>query len=291
MLNSAAAIGNIISDIAGVGLGAYIEDFCSRRLRLPKINFSNAQRQLRSVRMAGQMGNCIGLTIGCIIGMFPLLFIDSEQVQKNKKRAKIFGLFRDVMGEAKGLVDAESTCLFLLVDDESGEHPSRFTQQQDSYDHLYLYGECTDTDQSNNKKQLCLPVGRGLVSKTVVSGDIVNVVNVRSHPDYDPEISIIQHLHKDKDKEVKQMICVPVRDMHGNTIAVIQATNKKIHSENDKDCSREGFTGNDEQVLQALATHISVSLQNVNSQDEASLKEIIQILKEHGASDSTKMTM
>ena len=47
----AAAIGNIISDIAGVGLGAYIEDFCATKLRLPKANLTNAQRRLRSVRM------------------------------------------------------------------------------------------------------------------------------------------------------------------------------------------------------------------------------------------------
>lgn len=47
----AAAIGNIISDIAGVGLGAYIEDFCATKLHLPKANLTSAQRNLRSVRM------------------------------------------------------------------------------------------------------------------------------------------------------------------------------------------------------------------------------------------------
>lgn len=281
---SAAAIGNIISDIAGVGLGAYIEDFCSRRLRLPKINLSNAQRQLRSVRMAGQLGNCIGLTIGCIIGMFPLLLIDSEQVQKNKKRAKIFGLFCDVMNEAKGLVGAESTCLFLLMDDEKSESPSRFTKRQHSYDSRYVYGECADVPNSSIegtrthfKQKLCMPVGRGIVSKAILSGDIVNVSDVQAHPDYDPEISVIQHLHKDK--EIRQMVCVPVLDMHGNTIAIIQATNKNIVSEKDL-----GFSTNDEHALQALATHISVTLQTFNSEGEASLKEIIQILKEHGTS-------
>ena len=85
----AAAIGNIISDIAGVGLGAYIEDFCATKLRLPKVHLSNAQRNLRSVRLAGQLGNMIGLTIGCIIGMFPLLFIDTDKVQQMKKKAHI----------------------------------------------------------------------------------------------------------------------------------------------------------------------------------------------------------
>ncbi len=274
----AAAIGNIISDIAGVGLGAYIEDFCSTKLRLPKVTLSNAQRQLRSVRMAGQLGNVIGLTIGCIIGMFPLLFIDSDEVQKNKKKAKIFDLFRDVMSEAKGLVGAESTCLFLLMDDESSEYPSLFKERQSSYDSRYIFGKIFDDSNAciegaNVKTQLRTQVGRGLVSKAIMGGEIVNVADVQTHPDYDPEISVIQHLHKGK--SIKQMLCVPVLDRYGNTIAVIQATNKE-------DGLHGRFSKADENVLQALATHISVTLQNYNSEGSTSLKEIIQILKEHG---------
>jgi tRNA-specific adenosine deaminase 1 len=80
----AAAIGNIISDIAGVMLGAIIEDYTSR-LGLPQPNISAAQRQLRSVRFAGQFGICTGLVIGCVIGMFPLLLIDSNKVQRLKE--------------------------------------------------------------------------------------------------------------------------------------------------------------------------------------------------------------
>ena len=96
------------------------------------------------------------------------------------------------------------------------------------------------------------------------------------HPDYDPEVSVIQHLHEEG--EIIHMICVPVLDGHGNTIAIIQATNKKGPSPN------RGFSQNDEQVLQALATYVSVTIQNVNSEEEAGLKEIIQILRGHDES-------
>mmetsp|Transcript_3634 Transcript_3634/g.4784 ORF Transcript_3634/g.4784 Transcript_3634/m.4784 type:complete len:259 (+) Transcript_3634:11-787(+) len=87
----AAAIGNIISDIAGVGLSTYVEDFCWRRLNLPKVNISSAQRNLRSVRFAGQFGNAVGITIGCIIGMFPLLLIDHDEdaLKKDDKKELI----------------------------------------------------------------------------------------------------------------------------------------------------------------------------------------------------------
>ena len=97
--------------------------------------------------------------------------------------------------------------------------------------------------------------------------------SVEGHPSYDPEVSVIQHLHKALGRKINHMICVPVLDVYGNTIAVIQATNKKEGS------STEGFSQSDEQILQALATHISVSLQNMHSETDTSVKEVIQILK------------
>jgi hypothetical protein len=65
----AAAIGNIVSDVAGVMLGTLVEDFCARRLNLPTPVLTTAQRQLRSVRWANQAGCAIGLIIGCVIGV------------------------------------------------------------------------------------------------------------------------------------------------------------------------------------------------------------------------------
>ena len=41
--------------------------------------------------------------------------------------------------------------------------------------------------------------------------------------DYDPSLG---SFHKTKDDIVKTMVCVPVLDFNGNTIAVIQAINK-----------------------------------------------------------------
>lgn len=113
----AAAIGNIISDLAGVGLGTIIEDF-AEKLKLPVAVLTHSQRQLRSVRFANQFGNAIGLTIGCIIGMFPLLFIDSKAIEKKKRTEAIEHLCRDVVIEAKELIGADSTCLFLVVEEE-----------------------------------------------------------------------------------------------------------------------------------------------------------------------------
>lgn len=87
----AAAIGNIISDVVGVAFGTVIEDAIARwsgrierlsngKVKLPPLpKLSHEQRNLRSVRLASQLGCAIGLTVGCIIGMFPLLFFPEDE--------------------------------------------------------------------------------------------------------------------------------------------------------------------------------------------------------------------
>ena len=94
----AAAIGNIISDIAGVAFGTVIEDTIVRfskrveiisggKLKIPPLpKLTHDQRNLRSVRMSNQLGCAFGLTVGCIIGMFPLLFFEDEKKIIEHKR-------------------------------------------------------------------------------------------------------------------------------------------------------------------------------------------------------------
>lgn len=179
----AAAIGNIISDIAGVGLGTWIEDFCARRVKLPKLNLTNAQRNLRSVRFAGQAGNCIGLTIGCIIGMFPLLWIDTKEIQKQKHVTQIKNMTQEVMEEAKSLVGAESTCLFFLVDKFGGKNPIHYNKKEASdYSNKYLYGSDFHTQKVNDEikfkrgeDSVYMKVGKGLISKALTSKGVLNV--------------------------------------------------------------------------------------------------------------------
>ena len=90
----AAALGNIVSDLCGVAFGTVIEDaitsfskkveIISRgRFKMPPMpKLTYEQRNLRSVRFSNQLGTAIGLTVGCIIGMFPLLFFEDKRVEE-----------------------------------------------------------------------------------------------------------------------------------------------------------------------------------------------------------------
>lgn len=70
---AAAALGNTVSDIAGLGIGGIIQS-TSSKLGVPPPTLTASQQKLLSVRACHLIGSISGLTIGCTLGMFPLLF-------------------------------------------------------------------------------------------------------------------------------------------------------------------------------------------------------------------------
>lgn len=75
---AAAGIGNMISDVFGIGLAGYVEVLASR-LGIPEANLSAAQLNMKSTRIASYGGRAAGIIIGCFIGMFPLLLIEDHK--------------------------------------------------------------------------------------------------------------------------------------------------------------------------------------------------------------------
>ena len=76
---AAAGIGNLISDVVGVSMGEVIESFCATRLGLRAPALTEAQLDLRVVRTL-KAGSCmLGVAIGCVIGMAPLLWMDNKK--------------------------------------------------------------------------------------------------------------------------------------------------------------------------------------------------------------------
>jgi len=71
---AAAALGNTLSDMLGVGSAWYVESWASRiGAHPPDLNAEQLERT--SSRVAANLGRAVGVMVGCILGMFPLLFI------------------------------------------------------------------------------------------------------------------------------------------------------------------------------------------------------------------------
>ena len=292
----AAAIGNIISDLAGIGLGTVIEDFCAKYLNLPVPNLTHAQRQLRSVRFAGQLGMAVGMTFGCVVGMFPLLFLDTDKIARLKQKMKLEALFRDVVTEAKTLVGAESTVLYLRVDKEKlKDHKDAGMPYKPNVEGESIYAMFYDVPKKSDHAQegsRVLPLGKGIVGRAMLTGQTVNITNVHNEPDF----LMPMESNEDDAYHMKEFLVVPILDGQGRTIGAIRALNKVSDgstaddsSEDDKTARRDHqdvghFTDDDVMILKALATHISVSVQSLYqdlTDEDARLRDTIRILKEH----------
>jgi hypothetical protein len=233
--------------------------------------------------------------------MFPLFFIDNSKIENLKKEAHLESLFMDVVTEAKSLVGAESTCLYLRVtkDDNRKSEKHNHLPFCPAADGEFLYamyyvlphhqrvsaqvGHQKLTINENSSSRF-LRLGKGIVSRAVMTGMAWNIVDVSSEPDFSPEIREEDGMAKEL-KYLRHMVVVPVFDYQGRAIGVIRAMNK-VEGEG----SQKGFTHMDVQILKALASHISVSLNSVYQDqiEEVRLRDTIQILREQGIQRTEK---
>ncbi|XP_066997919.1 transmembrane protein 65 isoform X5 [Anabrus simplex] len=84
---AAAALGNTISDVLGIGSAWYVERMAARvGVRPPAL--TPIQLDMSSSRVATNLGRVIGVTIGCLLGMIPLLFLGKKNGESEKQEAK-----------------------------------------------------------------------------------------------------------------------------------------------------------------------------------------------------------
>ncbi|KAK3595267.1 hypothetical protein CHS0354_010875 [Potamilus streckersoni] len=81
---AAAALGNWVSDVAGIGSAHYVEVLASK-FGLKSPSLSAAQVDMKQTRWASNIGKALGITIGCFLGMLPLLFYEPPKQAKIKE--------------------------------------------------------------------------------------------------------------------------------------------------------------------------------------------------------------
>lgn len=83
---AAAALGNTFSDILGIGTAFYVERLANRiGFSPPKL--SPIQMDMPCSRNSANLGRVLGVTLGCLLGMCPLLFKNKLKDEK-KEEAK-----------------------------------------------------------------------------------------------------------------------------------------------------------------------------------------------------------
>ena len=223
---ASAALGNMVSDILGIGLGGAVAHFAGK-LGLPTATLTLEQTMSKSVRRARTFGSVVGVILGCFLGMFPLLILDDSKAGRLKHEKRLDEIFvKAVKYVANDALDAESASLFV-VDWEKQE----------------LY-----TRASKELTKVRISLNSSLAGKCAREGDSISVADPYKHPDFNPSID------KTSKKKTRSILCSPVFDREGNVIAVIEAINKR---------SAPSFNEQDARVLAALASHFSVALEEV----------------------------
>ena len=74
---AAAGLGNMCSDIAGLSLSRTIEDY-SAKMGIKPHKITRPQFRTTRVRLVSFLSSTLGISFGCLIGMFPLLFIHDD---------------------------------------------------------------------------------------------------------------------------------------------------------------------------------------------------------------------
>ena len=91
---AAAGLGQIVSDISGIMSGGTVDALVGRLLpNLPRAGLTSLQKDLTSARIAQTAGGCVGVTVGCLLGMSVLLLLDAEAVERQRTAAELERIF------------------------------------------------------------------------------------------------------------------------------------------------------------------------------------------------------
>merc|ERR1719197_2473398 len=91
-------------------------------MNLPSSGLTSAQLNSLRAKLARVGGQCVGVTVGCLMGMTCLLFIDTDRAEREKKVSELNLLFdlveRSSLEAIEKLIGAELAVLWIYDDEE-----------------------------------------------------------------------------------------------------------------------------------------------------------------------------
>eukprot|EP00755_Sulcionema_specki_P029960 Sspe_Gene.18374::Locus_6596_Transcript_1_1_Confidence_1.000_Length_2835::g.18374::m.18374 len=228
---AAAALGNTVSDAGGVFSGSLVEEIAAKwGVTTPPL--SRAQEALHVTRWWERLGQLIGVVAGCLLGMFPLLLIDSRKAEKLKRERQLDEVYKTVMERVSDMLGAEAAML-MLVDQETGE----------------LYTRATE-----NVPEFRSPL-EGVKGYVVKTGKFVNIEDIRQTSFFEKS----RHTnYRGSGVSVRSVLCMPILGKGDQVLGVVEVINKMDGPE---------FTDKDEDVLSAVCSHIATSILSADGSD------------------------
>jgi Nif-specific regulatory protein len=149
---------------------------------------------------------------------------------------RLRGVLSRLLDIATKQMDADRSSLFL-IQDEAMEVRSEIAQKVESY-------------------VIELPIGKGIAGYVAQTGETINV------PDAYKDSRFDRTTDDRLGYQTRSILCVPMRNQDGKIIGVLESLNK---------VSAPSFGAEDEEILQMLADHAAVAIENANQFELLSL--------------------
>jgi GAF domain-containing protein len=102
-------------------------------------------------------------------------------------------------------------------------------------------------------REIRLRVGEGIAGWVASSGEVVNIGDAYQDTRFQPAVDLRSGYR------TRSILCVPMRNSQGAIVGVVQVLNK---SAGDRDAEPVPFTGDDEELLLALAAQAAIAIDN-----------------------------
>jgi len=116
---TAAALGQVCSDVSGVCFGGAIEQVAAG-LGLPHSKLTPEQLSQFNMRLFSTIFAALGVIVGCLFGMVVLLFKDLDRAERQKKAKRLGGIFDTLVRDGRRILSAQRCNLWLVT--EEGDH-------------------------------------------------------------------------------------------------------------------------------------------------------------------------
>lgn len=154
---TAAAAGQVVSDVSGVVFGGSLERFLHRYRIIHASTLTAAQRSLPLCKNIAMFGAVCGVALGCGLGASCLLFMDLEARERAERALQLQAVLNDMMEAAdnsdEGSLTWESCTIHLA---KSAEHYSltATNKKEDSFTKIDFL------PQDKNQKTLALKAAK-----------------------------------------------------------------------------------------------------------------------------------
>jgi len=224
---TAAGFGQSISDVCAVLFGSSIAALASN-MGLKAANFTDNQKDLRTVRFYGTAGAAIGVFLGCCLGMTNLLFMDTGAKERQRRQKELFTIFQTVVDSSKDILGAEASTIWLMNETNTELWTPAATG---------LGGKILRRNLASDK---------GLTIECARCQELINVVDCYKDERFDSA------LDKKHGMKTQSMLCVPITAGE-QVLGVVQFLNRK-----DKNGAIVPFGESEIKLGRMLAHHIAI---------------------------------